>query len=447
MSTSIFEGKNIQATILKLGIPAIVGQLATLIYNLVDTYFVSMTNSPEQIAAVTLSTPVLLIIMSISSVFGMGGSSVVARLLGEKSNKSAKSSITFCFYAMTIAGIIVLLAGMLFIEPISRLAGADAENIGYTCDYLKWIFLGAPFIILSNGLVHVFRSTGLIREATVGAILGNAINIVLDWLFIVRLGMGTSGAALATSIGFLCATIYDVICIIRTSVKAEVYSLAPTAMREAEIPAGDIIKIGIPGALITIMLSISNIVLNNSISGYGSDAVAAYGIAYKLDMFPILLTVGFSQGIAPMMGYCFGAKQYDRMNKVVRDTMIDDVIFGAMFTLVFLLFSKPFTMIFLHEESLIGTSALFLRIMCLSAPMLGVINTVTAYYQALGKAINSLFITMLRNIILFIPCVILLNKVLGLNGAIAAQPIVETALAVICFIMYQCSRSKYSIGD
>ena len=442
MSTTIFEGKNIQGTILKLGIPAIIGQLATLIYNLVDTYFVSMTKSPEQIAAVTLSTPVLLIIMSISSVFGMGGSSVVARLLGEKNTECAKHSVTFCFYAMTVAGAIVLTAGLLFIEPIARLAGADAENIGYTCDYLKWIFLGAPFIILSNGLVHIFRSTGLIRQATVGAILGNAINIVLDWLFIVRFGMGTAGVALATSIGFLCATVYDVVCIIRASSGNEVYSLNPASARGAGIPVGEIVKIGIPGALITIMLSISNIVLNNSISGYGSDAVASYGIAYKLDMFPILLTVGFSQGIAPMMGYCFGAKQYDRMNKVVRNTMIDDAIFGALFTVVFLLLSEPLTMIFLHEEALIAQSALFLRIMCLSAPMLGIINTVTAYYQALGRAVNSLLITMLRNIILFIPCVILLNAVIGLNGAIAAQPVIETILAVVCLIMYTLSRRR-----
>ena len=142
MSTTVFEGKNIQGTILKLGIPAIIGQLATLIYNLVDTYFVSLTNSPAQIAAVTLSTPVLLIIMSISNVFGMSGSSVVARLLGEKNTKTAKSSVTFYFYAMTAAGIIVLIAGLLFIEPIARLAGEDAENIGYDrsckdCKYRK----------------------------------------------------------------------------------------------------------------------------------------------------------------------------------------------------------------------------------------------------------------------------------------------------------------------
>lgn len=195
------------------------------------------------------------------------------------------------------------------------------------------------------------------------------------------------------------------------------------------------------------MLSISNIVLNNSISNYGSDAVAAYGIAYKLVLFPILLNVGFSQGVAPMIGFCYGAKQNDRMNSIVKYTMIDDVIFGAFFTLVFLAFSKPFTMIFLHEEALIGQSALFLRIMCISAPMLGIINTVTAYYQALGKAMNSLIITMLRNIILFIPCVILLNAFVGLNGVIAAQPFVETMLAIICFEMYMVSRRKTCASD
>lgn len=336
--------------------------------------FVSMTNSPTQIAAVTLSTPILLIIMSISSICGMGGSSVIARLLGEKRTGEAKSSVTFCFYTMLMAGALVLAAGLLFLHPIAKLAGADSQNISYTCDYLRWVFLGAPFIILSNGLVHIFRSTGLIREATVGVILGNGVNIVLDWLFIVRLQMGTAGAAAATSIGFLCAAVYDVFCILRSAGSSEVYALAPRVMGEAKVPVGNIVKIGIPGALITVMLSISNIVLNNSIGSYGSDAVAAY----KLDLFPILLSVGFSQGVAPMMGYCCGARQTGQLHKTVKLTMVDDVLFGALFTALFLVASKPLVSIFLHEAALMELSARFLRVMGLSAGMLGVINTVTA---------------------------------------------------------------------
>ena len=440
--TNVFEEKNTQKAILTLGLPAILGQLTTLIYNMADTYFVSMTNDPAKIAAVTLSMPILLIIMSISSICGMGGSSVIARLLGEKNTKDAKSSVSFCFYAMTIAGIIVICLGMLFITPIAKLSGADSENLAFTCDYLKWIILGAPFIILSNGMVHIFRSTGLIKEATIGVVIGNGINIVLDWLFIVRMDMSTAGAAAATSIGFLCAALYDVACMFRKSTDKNLYSLSPQSLHISGHIVKNIIKIGIPGALITILISVSNIVLNNTIGIYGSDTVAAYGIANKIDMFPIMLSVGLSQGIAPMIGYCYGANETARLHKVMKFGTIDCVALGGMFTAVFLAFSESLSSIFLHEQALIEQSALFLRILCLSAPMLGIINMVTAYYQALGKAFNSLLITMLRNLILFIPCVLLLNKMFGLNGAISTQCVVETVLAVICMVMYLKNRNS-----
>lgn len=194
--------------------------------------------------------------------------------------------------------------------------------------------------------------------------------------------------------------------------------------------------------MITILLSVSNIVLNNTIGIYGSDAVAAYGIANKIDMFPIMLSVGLSQGIAPMIGYCYGANETARLHKVMKFGTIDCVALGGMFTAVFLAFSESLSAIFLHEQALIEQSALFLRILCLSAPMLGIINMVTAYYQALGKAFNSLLITMLRNLILFIPCVLLLNKMFGLNGAISTQCVVETVLAVICMVMYLKNRNS-----
>jgi len=443
---NVFEEKRIQRVLLKLGLPAMLGSLATLIYNLADTYFVSLTNSPAQIAAVTLSTPVLLIIMSISSIAGMGGSSVIARMLGEKNTGDAKSCVAFCFYAMAGAGVLALVLGQLFVGSIAGLAGADTENIGYTCDYLKWIFLGAPFIILSNGLVHIFRSTGLIREATLAVVIGNGINIVLDWLFIVRLQIGTAGAAAATSIGFMCATVYEIVCMLRSSAERFRFSLFPGAMHVSGALVRDVVKIGIPGALITIMLSVANIVLNNYISIHGSDAVACYGIAYKLYMFPVLLSVGFSQGVAPLIGYCYGAKDQERLGRVMRFGMLDAFILGAAFTAGFLVFSKPLTSVFLHEEPLIALSARFLRIMGLSAAMLGIINMVTSYYQALGQAMNSLLITMMRNVILFIPCVILLNTLFGLYGTISAQPVTETLLAVICLVMYLRSSRKDQVA-
>ena len=435
--SNIFEEKNIQKAIVTLGIPAMLGTLATLIYNMADTYFVSMTKNPAQIAAVTLCTPVLLIIMSISSIFGMGGSSVIARMLGEKKLDQARKCITFCIYAMAVSGIVILALGCLFMNQIAVIAGADKENLFYTYDYLRWIFIGAPVIILSNGMVHLFRSAGLIKEATIGIVIGNGINIVFDWVFIVLMGKGTAGAALATSVGFLCSTVYYFACIAKEiSKKNELYNISPNSLSVTPAMTADVVKIGIPGALITVMISVSNIVLNNYISIYGSDAVAAYGIAYKIDMFPIMLSVGLSQGVAPLMGYCYGAGQKLRLKRVMRYATIDGTILGGLFTVMFIAASQILTSVFFTDKELVALSASFLRVLALSAPCLGIINTVTSYFQALGKAVNSLVITLMRNLILFIPGVIILNKLLGLEGAIAAQPVVEGILSLVCIVMY-----------
>ena len=193
---------------MRVGLPAMLGQLTTLIYNIADTFFVSLTREPAMIAAVTLCAPILLIIMSAACVFGMGGSSVIARLLGEEKKKEVCSTLNFCVYAIAIAGIITLILGLVFLKLLVNMAGADADNTAYTFDYLKYIFMGAPFIMLANGFVHLFRSAGLIKQSTIGLVLGNVINIVLDCIFIVVLGWGTAGAALATSLGFMCAAVY-----------------------------------------------------------------------------------------------------------------------------------------------------------------------------------------------------------------------------------------------
>ena len=294
------------------------GQLTTLIYNIADTFFVSITKEPDMIAAVTLCAPILLIIMSIACIFGMGGSSVIARLLGEEKREESGTTMNFCVYAMAIAGIMTLVLGLVFLRPLAILSGADADNLADTCDYLKWIFLGAPFIMLANGFVHLFRSVGLIKESAVGLVLGNAINIVLDYIFIAIFGWGTAGAALATSLGFVCATIYYIICMIREERKGnQLVPLSPKRFSPNAAIIRNVVSIGIPGALVTVLMSVSNIVLNNYIAIYGSDAVASYGIAYKLDMVPILLSVGLSQGVAPFVGYCYGGNEKKKTSKEV----------------------------------------------------------------------------------------------------------------------------------
>ena len=176
----VFEDTPIPKAVMTLSVPTIISSLVMVIYNLADTYFVALTKVPAQIAAVTLCVPALIIIMSIACVFGMGASSVIARQIGEGKKEESARCFNFSTYAMIFSGILVLIAGLLFIRPIASVLGADGENMGYTCDYLRWILMGAPAVMLANGLVHSFRSVGLIKEATIGLALGNAVNIVLD---------------------------------------------------------------------------------------------------------------------------------------------------------------------------------------------------------------------------------------------------------------------------
>lgn len=250
-------------------------------------------------------------------------------------------------------------------------------------------------------------------------------------------GMGTAGAALATSMGFACATVYYIACMIRQGRRGNrLVPLTPKRFSLNGAMIRKVVSIGIPGALITVLMSVSNIVLNNYISIYGSDAVASYGIAYKLDMVPILLSVGLAQGVAPLVGYCYGGNEKKRMSDMVKWTTVYGMVMGGAITAVFVLLGKPLASIFLGDEALIEQTGYFLRILCLSAPLPGVINMMTSYFQALGKAVKSLTITLLRNAVLFIPGVIILNHFWNLSGVIAAQPVVETVLAVICIWMY-----------
>ena len=157
---TVFEEQNISKAIMRMGLPAMLGQLTTLIYNIADTFFVSLTKEPAMIAAVTLCTPILLIIMSVASVFGMGGNSVIARLLGEEKNKEVRSTLNFCLYAMAIAGIVILLAGFLFMEPIARISGADAENMAYP---FQWISSSFPLAWFYKGK-HYWTGIGKFRQ-------------------------------------------------------------------------------------------------------------------------------------------------------------------------------------------------------------------------------------------------------------------------------------------
>ncbi|MCF0228402.1 MAG: MATE family efflux transporter [Parasporobacterium sp.] len=441
----IFRQDNLTKIIISLAIPAMLGQLAGIIYNLADTYFISLTDNPPEIAAVTLCMPFLLVVMSIGSTFGIGCNSMAARLLGAGQDEDVAKVSCFCLWIPLTLSIIIGIAGLIFMNPLAVLLGADAENLQYVLEYMKYILIGAPAFVLSASHSNFYRAIGKQKESTAGQILGNAINIVLDYLFIIVFGMGVKGAAIATMIGSVCSVLYYLTVMIRYNHKGG--RLLPfnffRHIPDRKMVVG-ILKIGIPGGLLTIILSISNIFFNNYIALYGNTAVAEYGVANKIYMVPLMLGVGYGQGICPLLGFNFGAKDTERLKKSYKLSILYGLIIGAAFFLLFF-FTAPVTSgLFFREPALVAETSAFLRILVIAVPILYVSNVNNVYFQAIGKAIPSMVIILARNLALFIPMVIIFNSLFGLNGLLASVPVSEYLTIIIGTIMTCTSLRKMS---
>lgn len=247
MKQSIYQEKNAVKAVMMAALPAMLGQAATLIYNIADTWFVSLAKDADMIAAVTLCTPILLIIMSIANIFGSGGGSLIARYLGADQKRNVQNVASYCFYCSLLFGVLFAIVGFLLSGQIATICGADSQNLDYTIDYLHFIFLGTPAIMIFNGMQNIFRSAGYIRQSTLGLLIGNGTNIVLDYVFIIWLGIGTAGAALATSIGFLLSSVYFIACMNHFSRKSEnLLPLNVRFFRPTKAITANICKVGIP---------------------------------------------------------------------------------------------------------------------------------------------------------------------------------------------------------
>lgn len=441
--TDIFMEPHLPTAIRQLALPAMLGQLTTLIYNIIDTYFVSLTQNPDMIAAVTLCAPVLLIIQACGAIFGTGGSSIIARLLGKKDRKSAETVAIYCLYTPIISSLIIMIFGLLLNGHIVNIIGADADNAVFSHNYLTLIFIGTPFLIFSNSEIHIFRSAGCIRQATLGQIIGTIFNIIFDFLFIVILGWGTTGAAAATSLGYVINAFYYLICMHMESRKGNsLLSPSPRKYHPTLKLTGNVISVGLPGGLLVLLLCISNIVLNNYIGKYGSNSVASYGIATKINQIPLLLLVGLAIGISPLIGFCYGGEQKKRLKNVIRLSTIYSTMLGIIFTVVFLISANTLCSLFLSDKVLVKQAAYFLRILCTYSWVTGITNIVTNYFQAIGKPLPSVVLTILKNLILLIPALAVMDSIWGLNGVIACQPVVEYMIAVLSFLFYLVSIKK-----
>ena len=435
-TTEIFRDAPVPKAVLSNAIPSIVSMIMVLIYNLADTYFIGQTENALMVAAVSVATPAFLLFMAVGMLFGIGGTSFISRMLGEGRSDRAKNASSFCFWTGLIVGIFSMIGIMLFAEPVCRAIGASNDTIDYATQYLRIVAIGIPFLILSNAFSNIIRAEGRAKTAMFGMIIGNLANIVLDPVMILGFGWDVAGAAIATVIGNVCSAAFYVI---HLASKKSDLSIRPRDYKAKDHIALDVFAIGIPASLNSVLMSVSNIFINNLMSHFGDMAVAGLGVAMKVNMIVVMLLIGLGTGIQPLLGYCFGAGNRKRYFAVLKFSVFFALILSAIMTCICYFGANGLVSAFLKEKAAYDFGFSFSRIYILSGPVLGLLFVFINAIQSTGAAIPSLILSISRQGLLFLPTLLIINYTTESAKMLAfAQPLTDymaTTLAIILFII------------
>ncbi len=433
----LFERTPIPKAVMTLAVPTVLSSLVMVLYNLADTWFVGMLNDPIQNAAVTLAAPVLLAFNAVNNLFGVGTSSLMSRALGTGDYETVQRSSAFGFYCTLFCGALISLGCGVFLDPLLAVLGAKPENLAATAEYLKWTTVcGAAPSILNVVLSYLVRSEGGALHAGIGAMSGCLLNIVLDPFFILPFGldMGAAGAGLATFLSNCVACAYFLVLLLVRRGKTYVCVDPRKFCFRRKIALG-VFAVGIPASIQNLLNVTGMTILNNFASAFGSQAVAALGIAQKLTTIPFHIALGTSQGVMPLVSYNYASGDVKRMKGSFWFTAKLAVGFLLAVTVGYYVFAPQLIGAFMKNEAIIAYGARFLRGMCLAMPLLGMDFMGVGAFQATGKGGLSLIFAVLRKIVLEIPALLLFNALWPLYGLAYAQPAAEAVLSVAAVLV------------
>ena len=429
----LFENYPVHKALMTLALPTILGMLVNVFYNMVDTFFVGKTGDPNQVASVSLCMPIYLLLMAFGNIFGIGGGSYISRKLGAKDYESVKKISSFAFYASIIVGFISMAVYLIFMKDILKISGASPNTYQFSKDYLVIVALGAPFVVNQMAMGQIIRSEGSSKEAVIGMMIGTVVNIVLDPIMILYMNMGVAGAALATIIGNACSTAYYIYHILRKK------SFLSIHFKDFSMPKDiliNVFSIGIPVSINNILMSASNVLINNLAAGYGDNALAGLGVAQRIFTLVILVLIGLSQGLQPFIGYNFAAKNYKRMSDSIKMSCVVSVVIGSILLGLSLIFGRWSVGVFINNEEVIDYGVKFLVASYTVAPIIGFQFVFMSTFQALGKSIPSLILSLSRQGIAFVPAILIGTKLFGINGIIWSQPIADIVSVALATVMY-----------
>lgn len=433
MENELFEKTSVPKAYMKLALPVVLSMVVSLVYNMVDTYFIALTGVQELVAGVSLVVPIFTMMVAFGDIFGLGGSSIISRLFGEKREEDAKRASAFCIWAAVIFGICVTIILLTFRGQILGILGADEVTRQYASDYYTWIVIGAVFIIFGLVPSNILRTEGLATEAMVGSVLGSIVNIILDPVFIFVLKQGAAGAAIATVLGNVIADIYYIYAILKKAKRLSV------SFSRAKIPGGmirDILAIGIPASITNLMQSFMVMMTNHFLLSYGNDKIASMGIALKVNMITALILVGFAFGGQPLIGYNYGAGNRKRLKEILKFAYIFEMGLGLIFTVIMCVFAPTIIGIFMDDPEIIRNGAAMLRYQQMGMTFMAVTLVSTCVCQSVGNALGAFTLSISRQGVIYVIALVILSKVFGYTGVLAAQACADvvTAAVAICIV-------------
>lgn len=436
--------EKISKLLIKQSVPAGIGILVMSIYMIIDTIFVGRWVGAMGIAAVTVVMPIVFLIASIGMSIGIGGASIISRALGAGRVEHAKRTFgNQVSLTIVIAGIVVL-CGFLIQEPILKLFGGQGTILPYAKEFFSIVLLGIPFLAFAMMSNNVIRSEGKPKIAMMIMLIPAVLNTVLDAVFIYGLEMGIAGAAWATTISYMASAGYGLYYFLsgksELSISPKYFSLQADVVKEIGALGG--ISLARQGTI-----SILIIILNNGLLTYGGEEyVAVYGIINRVMMFSLFPVMGVTQGFIPIAGYNYGARKYDRVKKVIRTAIISGTLIALTIYAAILFFSTDIVGIFTKEEFLLQETPKALTISFLATPVILLQLVSSAYFQAMGKAVPALLLTLTKQGFFLIPLVFILPKFYGLTGIWVAFPIADVLSAAVCFtfLTKELRREKYN---
>ncbi|MDR1061992.1 MAG: MATE family efflux transporter [Clostridiales bacterium] len=427
--------------IVRLALPAMLGMAVQMLYNLTDTYFIGQTNNPLIVAGISLASPLFFIVQALGNLFAVGSASLVSRQLGAGKLREARETSSVAFYTTLASGLLLTVLLLAFKDRVLGGVGTSAGTFSHANDYftiLAWFTVPMAANIAMAGLL---RSEGATLHATVGMSIGLVVNVVLDPIFILGLHMDAAGAAWATVIGHLSSTAYYLWHFVA---RRSLLSVAPGDFRPSAAVYAETFKIGAPSALSQVVMSGSMLLSNLVASGFGGILeeggdilVAGIGVYMRVGGLCLSLLMGLTMGYQPFAGFNYGAGKYRRLIRGMAATTLYATGLACAFALLFRFFGREMIRFFINDDATVAAGNMLLQALVWAMPFVGLQLTLTVTFQALGKSVSAMIITLGRQCLFYIPLLFALPRLFGVAGFVFAQPaadVLTTAIAALLSI-------------